>query len=103
DQSMIFSDADFALNAIVRFGEFELGIGDFLFAYLTVEAVARYADTRPAAMLALFLGLPRFLIRVLVPAAAGMVFPYTIFMMPIVLFVLWYCHKSKERGKVNTC
>ena len=96
EQKMIFSDEFFSLNGMIRFGEFELGIGDFIFGYLTVEAAVRYSGKGTAVALAVLLSLPRFLIRIIVPDAAGMVFPYTMFMVPIVLVALGYWKIKKN-------
>lgn len=98
-QPTIFSDEFFFLNGLVKMGEFELGIGDFIFAYLSVAAALTYFRKSAAVSLAILLPLPRFFIRILFPGLAGAVFPYTIFMAPLVLLVFIYGY-WEQKAKV---
>ncbi len=83
----LFSDESFVYNGIITVGEYMLGIGDFFLGYLMVSAARRYLGIYPAYLLVVLLPLPRFFIRIIIPMLAGVIFPYSLFMVPLSLIV----------------
>lgn len=94
DSKITFSDQYMVFNGLVTIGDYYLGIGDFLMGYLLVSAMGLYCSNKVALWLAVLLVLPRFLIRVIFPPLAGMVFPYYLFMVPIFFFVYFLANKK---------
>lgn len=94
DNKITFSDQYMVFNGLVSVGEYYLGIGDFLMGYLLIGALSCYRSDRVALWLAVLLALPRFLIRVVFPSLAGMVFPYYLFMVPIFFLVYFLANKK---------
>lgn len=89
-----FSDEYLSLNGLVTFGDYYLGIGDFLMGYLLVGALNFYNSGKVALLLAILLSLPRFLMRVVFPSLAGAVFPYYLFMVPIFFLAYFLANKK---------
>ncbi|MBI2636685.1 MAG: hypothetical protein HYW81_00625 [Parcubacteria group bacterium] len=96
----VFSDELFILNGLVTIGSFVLGIGDFFLGYLIVSAAKHHYTTWHALLLALLLPLPRFFIRVLIPELEGAEFPYSLFMVPITLFVYGFAAVQKRTQNI---
>lgn len=84
-------------SGLVAFDGNELGIGDFFIAYAMANAAQYYfRSVRLAWVLAILFALPLLLLKV-VPVFAGMIIPYTIFLIPVAFVGYGLTSRKKVR------
>jgi len=95
----VFSDAHFVLNGLIQSGNWVLGIGDFLVAYIAVNVIQKDISIKAAILAALMIAFFRFFFHVAFPNYAEAL-PYSLVITPtaLVIYGWWVVGKHSQKN-----
>ncbi|MBU1890196.1 hypothetical protein KJ782_01755 [Patescibacteria group bacterium] len=92
------------LNGLIQFQGQILGVGDFLLAFLMINAAQHFFGKIPALLIAIWTPLPLLLLRFVFPEMIGLILPYTLFIVPpaLLIYYIWWKIKSSTHREAQT-